>query len=74
MTNRRALGPAEARVMAGGGILLFLIAFIALLWPWVITVPLALLGLWAGAILLGRAYRLRFSHSQAPSDFPYSTH
>jgi cardiolipin synthase len=64
MTNRRALGPAEARVMAGGGMLLFFIAVIALLWPQVITVPLALLGLWAGAVLLVRAYRLRLSHPQ----------
>jgi len=70
MTNRRALGPAEARVMAGGGMLLLFIAIIALLWPRVITVPLALLGLWAGAILLGRAYRLRLSHPQAPNDLP----
>jgi cardiolipin synthase A/B len=67
MTNRRALGPAEARVMAGGGLLLFILALIAILWPEVVTVPLAILGLWAGVILLGRAYRLRYMRPQRPS-------
>ena len=64
MTNRRALGPAEAKIMVGGGALLFTLAIIAMLWPQVITIPLAILGLWGGAILFGRAYRLRYSRSR----------
>ena len=64
ITNRRALGPAEARVMAGGGILLFAVSVMAIIWPQVITFPLAALGLWVGTILLVRAYRLRFRRPQ----------
>ena len=64
MTNRRALGPAEAKIMVGGGIVLFALAIIATLWPRIITVPLVILGLWVGGILFGRAYRLRYSRSR----------
>lgn len=64
ITSRRALGPAEARVMVGGGALLFAVSVVAIVWPRVITFPLAALGLWVGTVLLARAYRLRFRHPQ----------
>jgi cardiolipin synthase len=60
ITNRRALGPAEATVLSSGGLLLLILAITAVLWPWVITVPLAILAGWIGVALLGRAYKLRF--------------
>jgi cardiolipin synthase A/B len=58
ITNRRVLGPAEARIMAGGGVLLLILAVLAVLWPRVITIPLSILGIWVALSLLIRAYRL----------------
>jgi cardiolipin synthase len=59
ITNHRTLGAAEAKAMGGGGILLVLIAIVALLWPRLLTVPLAVLLLWVAAALFARAWRLR---------------
>ena len=59
ITNSRLLGPAEARSMAGAGLLLTALAVIAVLWPRVITVPLALICVWVAFALMVRAYRLR---------------
>ena len=65
ITNHRALGPAESQVMAaGGGVLLGLVALEVMV-PRLITVPLALLGLWLGVALLARAWRLRTGTSRA---------
>lgn len=65
ITNHRALGPAEARVMATGGLLLLALALLAVLYPWVLTVPLAILATWVAATLLIRALRLRAGHHLA---------
>jgi cardiolipin synthase len=62
ITNRRALGPAEARMMAGAGVVLLLIAVLEALWPWLIAIPLAALAGWVAVALLVRALKL---HSQA---------
>jgi len=59
ITNRRALGPAEARVMAAAGAALLVVAAVAMLLPRLITVPLALVTLWIAATLLVRAWQLR---------------
>ncbi|HXG17766.1 MAG TPA: phospholipase D-like domain-containing protein [Methylomirabilota bacterium] len=64
LTNRRELGPAEAKLMASGGLVLLVLAVIALLWPRLLTAPLALLGLWIAAGLLHRAYRLHKAGNQ----------
>jgi cardiolipin synthase len=58
LTGQRTLGPAEARVALGGGIVVVALAVAALLWPRLLTVPLAALGLWLGAALLLHAWRL----------------
>jgi cardiolipin synthase len=58
ITNRRALGPAEARVMASAGLVLVIMAVIALLWPRVVVVPFAILGVWVAVALWLRAWRL----------------
>ncbi len=58
ITNHRALGPAEAKVMAAGGILLLALAVAAVMAPHVITVPLAILAAWIASTLLVRAIRL----------------
>ena len=59
ITNHRALGPAEAKVMAIGGALLLALSLLAIVYPLVITLPLAALGCWVAATLLIRAIRLR---------------
>jgi cardiolipin synthase len=56
ITNRRALGPAEATVMTGAGISSLFLAVAAILWPRFVTVPLAIIGTWIGVALLGKAY------------------
>jgi cardiolipin synthase len=58
ITNRRILGPAEARITSGAGILLLALSALAVFWPRVITVPLAVLGVWVAASLFIRAYGL----------------
>ncbi len=59
ITNRRVLGPAEARLMAlAGGVLLGL-SVVAVKWPRGITYPLAFLGTWVAIALFIRAYKLR---------------
>ena len=65
ITNHRALGPAEAKVMAAGGSLLVLLAAVAIAVPRAITLPLALLSLWVAATLLVRAWRLRTGRGPA---------
>jgi cardiolipin synthase len=59
LINRRALGPAEAKVMATGGALLLATAGLAVFFPRVLTIPLALLAAWIALTLLVRAFRLR---------------
>ncbi|MGH8008552.1 MAG: phospholipase D-like domain-containing protein, partial [Candidatus Binatia bacterium] len=58
ITNHRVLGPAEAKIMASGGLALLVLAFIALLWPRVIVLPLAALAGWVAVALLVRTYKL----------------
>ena len=59
LTNHRALGPAEARVMAAGAGLLLALAAAAVLVPRLLTIPIAVVAAWVGVTLLVRAWRLR---------------
>ena len=59
ITDHRVLGPAEARVLAGAGVLLSGVTVIAAMWPRVLTVPLSVLAGWVALSLLVRAYKLR---------------
>ena len=61
ITNHRALGPAEARVTAAGGVALLVLAAIAMLTPRLIAFPLGVLAAWFAGTLLVRAWRLRRS-------------
>lgn len=58
LTNHRVLGPAEAKLMASGGVGLLVLVVIAIFWPRILTLPFALAGLWVAAALLHRAYSL----------------
>jgi cardiolipin synthase len=58
LTSRRELGPAEGHLMLGAGLALTFAAVVAVLWPRVVAIPLALLGAWIGLASLLRAWRL----------------
>ncbi len=55
MTGRRALGPAEARIMGMAGLVLLVLGLLALVWPWIIAAPLAVAAMWLAVSLLVRA-------------------
>ncbi|MFL6333920.1 MAG: phospholipase D-like domain-containing protein [Pyrinomonadaceae bacterium] len=58
ITNRRVLGPAEARLMGLAGGLLLGLSLIAVKWPRALTYPLAFIGTWVALALFIRAYKL----------------
>ena len=58
MTGRRALGPAEARIMGVAGLVLLVLGLLASIWPRVIAAPLAVIALWLAVSLLVRAWTL----------------
>ena len=58
LTSRRELGPAESHLMLGAGILLAVVAVVGVLWPRVITIPLAIVAAWVALTSLVRAWRL----------------
>ena len=70
ITNHRALGPAEATVMAGGGVLLLLLAIASIVIPHLVTIPLAVLACWVAVTLLVRAGRLRLVRHPAEAGGP----
>ncbi|HEU4563783.1 MAG TPA: hypothetical protein VFS05_04000, partial [Gemmatimonadaceae bacterium] len=59
LTARRELGPAEARVMLGAGLVLLALALAAALRPMLVAVPLAAIAGWVALTLLLRAWRLK---------------
>jgi cardiolipin synthase len=59
ITNRRALGPAEARIMGAAGLLLVAASFVAVMWPRVVSWPLAVFGVWVAVSAFIRAFYLR---------------
>ena len=67
ITNHRALGPAEAKVMAIGGGLLIAVAALAVVAPRLLALPIALLAAWIGVTLLIQAWRLRLSRTVPPA-------
>jgi cardiolipin synthase A/B len=58
ITNKRILGPAEAEIMFSAGLLLLAAAALALFWPRVITIPIAVIAVWVAASFFFRAYQL----------------
>jgi cardiolipin synthase A/B len=64
ITNRRLLGPAEARVMGVSAAALLLLSIVAVKWPRVVTYPLAFFGTWTAIALFIRAYRLHRAGSR----------
>jgi cardiolipin synthase len=70
MTGHRVLGPAEARIMGTAGLTLLVLAVLALIWPRVIAVPLAVIALWVAVNLLVRARALRRARTSQPEPQP----
>jgi cardiolipin synthase len=68
MTGRRVLGPAEARIMGAAGVVLLILGLVALLWPRVIALPLAVLAIWLAGSLLFRAWSLRRERAEESRD------
>jgi cardiolipin synthase len=58
ITNRRLLGPAEARSLASVGLALVGLATVGVLWPRWISVPIAVMCVWVAVALLIRAFSL----------------
>lgn len=58
LTNSRPLGAAESRMMLVGAGLLFVLSLIALIFPYILTIPLGVVGLWIAASLALRSRRL----------------
>ncbi len=66
--NRRELGPAESRLMGMAGAALAVLTVVAVLWPRVVAIPVALLACWLAVGSLARAWRLR--QEQEPAAAP----
>jgi cardiolipin synthase len=58
LTNRRDLGPAEARIMISASVVLLILASIVVFQPWVVLLPLLVMCTWVAISLLIRAYHL----------------
>ncbi len=58
IANRRILSPAEARIMFSSGLLLLLFSVIAVFWPRVVSVPLAVFAVWLAVSLFLKAVGL----------------
>ncbi len=58
LTNHRELGHAEAGVMLVAGSILLGVSVLALIWPYLIAMPLTALALWLSVSLLLRAHRV----------------
>jgi cardiolipin synthase len=58
ITNRRLLGPAEARVLATSGVMLVVCAGTILWWPKVAAIPLAIATVWIALSLMVKAWKI----------------
>jgi cardiolipin synthase len=59
LTEQRVLAHTEARVVAIVGVVLVAFAAIAIIWPLVIAIPVAIIALWMSISLFIRAHALR---------------
>ncbi len=58
ITSRRELGPAEASLMGTIGVALLLLSVILVVFPAILTIPLAVIGVWIGIAALLKAWAL----------------
>lgn len=70
-TNRRALGPIEARLAFSAGLTLCALAVVFALFPEVLAYPLVAVAIWGGLALIYRGIRLRQARkTPAPAGAP----
>jgi len=67
LTNRRALGPAEAGLLALMAFAAVSIGVVAALWPRIVAWPLAFITLWLGAAWALKAYALHRNRRRTPA-------
>lgn len=67
ITNRRVLGPAEAKIMVLASVVLLALAAVAMVWPLVLMIPLTLFAVWLAMALLIKAFRLHRAASSPPA-------
>lgn len=65
--GRRVLRPAEASVLLGGGLGLVAFGAVALLFPWILVVPVAIVAVWLGVTLVINGVRLRRARARFPA-------
>jgi len=70
LTNRRALGPAEAGLLAVMAVTAALIGIVAALWPRVLAWPLAVMAAWLATAWGLKAYALRHGRRGANAAVP----
>jgi cardiolipin synthase len=58
ITNRRTLGPVEARLMSAVGVALLLLALLFAFFPRLLAYPMSALFVWIAAALFHKAYKL----------------
>jgi cardiolipin synthase A/B len=68
--GHRILRPAEAGLLVGAGIALVCTAVIAVLFPWILIVPVAIAAAWLGVTLVVNGFKLRRARFREP--FPPS--
>jgi cardiolipin synthase len=68
ITNRRTLGPAESRIMLTVGVIIATVSIVAILWPRIVTVPLAIVGLWIALALFIRSFKLHQEGKKSRQD------
>jgi cardiolipin synthase A/B len=66
LTDRRVLGPVEARLTIVTGLLLCALSVLVAAFPWALAYPAVAAGLWGGAALFWRGTQLRRSQKQQP--------
>jgi cardiolipin synthase len=67
-TNRRVLGPVEARLMTVAGLLLCAFTILFAIFPSALAYPLLVFSGWGGAALLYRGYQLRRKQDHHDTD------
>src|SRR5690606_26311702 len=70
ITDRRLLGPVEARLATFGGALLIGLALLFALFPPVLAYPVALLAAWGGVALVIRGVKLWRQRRRSPERRP----
>jgi cardiolipin synthase A/B len=66
LSDRRVLGPVEARLTTVAGLLLCLLAALVAVFPRALAYPAAVMGVWGGVALLLRGLRLRREQKELP--------